>query len=415
MLERGQKVAFGAVGVNLVLFVLKYIFAALSCSIALKAEAFHSLSDVIASSTVFAGLIIAKRKTKSFPYGLYKVENLVSIIVALAIFYAGYEIAVEALKSGATELQNVKLTMASLVCAMAITYGFSRYEARVGREIGSPSLMADAQHIRTDMLANTVVLAGLLSSFAGFDLDRMAAFVIVIFIVLAGGKILMDGIRVLLDASLDYQILSMAEKLILSEPQVIEIQHLTGRNSGRYKFIEVNIILKTHDLDKANYIARRIEDHIRKKIPNMDRALIHFEPATKETLVYALPLNDAKQALISPHFGEAPFFVLVTVRAKDQNVVGQEIIANPFTQVKSGKGILMAELLNKKPIDVIITKESFVGKGPFYVFSNAAVEHVQTLEGTVKTALEKLGILFQNNIQLTKGETTSKRERRRVG
>jgi divalent metal cation (Fe/Co/Zn/Cd) transporter len=35
---------------------------------ALKAEAIHSLSDVIASSTVFAGLIIAKRKIRSFPY-----------------------------------------------------------------------------------------------------------------------------------------------------------------------------------------------------------------------------------------------------------------------------------------------------------------------------------------------------------
>jgi divalent metal cation (Fe/Co/Zn/Cd) transporter len=44
-----------AIGVNLVLFGMKYLFAFLSGSIALKAEAFHSLSDVIASCTVFAG------------------------------------------------------------------------------------------------------------------------------------------------------------------------------------------------------------------------------------------------------------------------------------------------------------------------------------------------------------------------
>ena len=67
-MEKGQKVALLAIGVNLVLFGLKYIFAALSGSIALKAEAFHSFSDVIASSTVFAGLILARRKTRSFPY-----------------------------------------------------------------------------------------------------------------------------------------------------------------------------------------------------------------------------------------------------------------------------------------------------------------------------------------------------------
>ena len=46
-------------------------------------------------------------KTRAFPYGLYKVENLVSVIVALAIFYAGYEIALEAIKGGGSSLQNL--------------------------------------------------------------------------------------------------------------------------------------------------------------------------------------------------------------------------------------------------------------------------------------------------------------------
>jgi len=151
---KDQKVALLAIGVNLVLFGLKYLFAELSGSMALKAEAIHSLSDVIASSTVFTGLIIAKRKTSAFPYGLYKVENLVSVIVALAIFYAGYEIAGQAVKGSATELQNIWISIAGMVCAMAITYGFSRYEARVGNEINSPSLVADARHIHKPILGS---------------------------------------------------------------------------------------------------------------------------------------------------------------------------------------------------------------------------------------------------------------------
>lgn len=57
-MERDQKVALLAIGVNLGLFGMKYLFAWLSGSMALKAEAFHSLSDVISSSTVFTGLII---------------------------------------------------------------------------------------------------------------------------------------------------------------------------------------------------------------------------------------------------------------------------------------------------------------------------------------------------------------------
>lgn len=393
-MEKGEKVAALAVGIHIVLFGIKYIFSMLSGSIALKADAFHSLSDVVASSTVFVGLIIAKRKTKSFPYGLYKVENLVSVVVALAIFYAGYEIAMEAFKGMAVELQNIWVTIASVMCVILITYGYSRYAIKVGTEINSPSLIADAKHIGVDMFSSAMVLIVLLSSFAGVNLDRISAFIIVVIIAWSGGKIMIDGIRVLLDASLDYKTLSIAEKLILSEPQVMEIQNLTGRNSGRYKFIEADIFLKTHDLDKAHFIAQRIETNIKRQIKNVDRVLIHYEPKKKENVLYAVPLIDANQNRISPHFGEAPYFGLITVRIKDKKTIDQQMVENPFTQVKHGKGILVAEFLNKHQIDVIITQESFEGKGPYYVFSNAAVDNLLTKEETVDKVLESIGILF---------------------
>lgn len=393
-MDKGEKVALLAIGINLVLFGIKYTFSTLSGSIALKADAFHSLSDVVASSTVFVGLIIAKRKTKSFPYGLYKVENLVSVMVALAIFYAGYEIVMEATKGVAVELQNIWLTIASVVFIIVIAYGYSRYATKVGTEINSPSLIADAKHIGVDMFSSAMVLVALLSSFAGVNLDRTSAFIIVVIIAWSGGKILIDGIRVLLDASLDYKTLSLAEKLILAEPQVMEIQHLMGRNSGRYKFIEANIFLKTHDLNRAHFIADRIETNIKSQIKNVDRVLIHYEPSKKENFIYAVPLEYANQQRISRHFGEAPYFGLITVRIKDKKAIEQKVIANPFTQVDHGKGILAAEFLNKHLVDVVITKESFEGKGPYYVFSNAAVDNLITDQGTVEKALESLGIFF---------------------
>ena len=393
-MDKGEKVALLAIGINLALFGIKYTFSTLSGSIALKADAFHSLSDVVASSTVFGGLIIAKRKTKSFPYGLYKVENLVSVMVALAIFYAGYEIVMEATKGVAVELQNIWLTIASVLCIIVITYGYSRYATKVGTEINSPSLIADAKHIGVDMFSSAIVLVALLSSFAGVNLDRISAFIIVFIIAWSGGKILIDGIRVLLDASLDYKTLSLAEKLILAEPQVMEIQHLMGRNSGRYKFIEADIFLKTHDLNRAHFIADRIETNIKSQIKNVDRVLIHYEPTKKENFIYAVPLEYANQQRISRHFGEAPYFGLITVRIKDKKAIEQKVIANPFTQVDHGKGILAAEFLNKHLVDVVITKESFEGKGPYYVFSNAAVDNLITDQGTVEKALEILGIFF---------------------
>ena len=78
--------------------------------------------------------------------------------------------------------------------------------------------------------------------------------------------------------------------------------------------------------------------------------------------------------------------------------VEHKVIENPFTRVAQGKGILVAEFLNKYFIDVIVTRESFEGKGPFYVFSNAAVESVKTERETAEKALEHMGIQFNPSV-----------------
>ncbi len=392
-MEKGEKVALLAIGVNLLLLAIKYFFSHLSGSIALKADAFHSLSDVVASSTVLVGLFIARRKTRSFPYGLYKVENLASVAVALAILYAGWEIALEAIRGEAPQLRNIWATAAGVLCTMGIAFAYSAYATRVGQEINSPSLTADAKHIGVDMFAGAAVLAGLAGGLVGLDLDRVAAFIVVAIITRAGGMILIDGIRVLLDASLDYSTLSAAEKLILAEPGVAAIEHLTGRNSGRYNFIEAGIRQNAHDLDKAAFVANRIADRISGQIQNVDRVLIHYEPARKENLVYALPLADALGRRICDHFGDAPCFELITVGVADRKPVAREILANPFTHFEHGKGIRVAEFLIRHGIDAVITRESFAGKGPFYVFSNAAVDSHETRAETPQEALAELGLL----------------------
>ena len=121
-------------------------------------------------------------------------------------------------------------------------------------------------------------------------------------------------------------------------------------------------------------------------------ALIFYEPTRKETVVYALPVADTDHQHISSHFGEAPCFRLITVRLKDKTVINEGIIKNPFGTVDHGKGILVAELLIKHSIDAVLTRESFEGRGPFYVFSNAAVDMLLTREKTVALAMADLGI-----------------------
>ena len=92
------KVAIYSCLVNLALMAVKYYLGEASGSLALKADAVHSLADVISSLTVFLGIVIAGRKTRTFPEGLYKVENLVALLSSFFIFYAAYHIGFEAVR-----------------------------------------------------------------------------------------------------------------------------------------------------------------------------------------------------------------------------------------------------------------------------------------------------------------------------
>ena len=394
-MKASEKVAALSILVNVVLLIIKYVFALLSGSVGLAADAIHSSSDVLASLTVFAGLKISKRKSRRFPYGLYKVENLVSLIVALAILFAGYEIVRKALfATSSVQLRRIPLAIAAEVAVIGITLGFSLYEIKKGKEIGSPSIIADGKHVRTDMFSSLAVLVGLVGSLLGVNLDRIAVLVVVVFIGHAGISIFVDAMRVLLDASLDFETLDKVKSIIMSERFVKEIRVLTGRNSGSYKFIEAEVILNVRDLEKAHAISQRIEESIKNEIPHVDHVLVLYEPTPKKTMTYAIPLENL-DGTISQHFGEAPFFMVVITRTEDKTIKDREIIYNPFLAVERGKGIMVAELLVKRDVDVILLKEEFDGKGPNYVFSNSDVEVVIVSEEKVDEALLHQGIVLE--------------------
>jgi cation diffusion facilitator family transporter len=391
-MEEGEKMAVFSIGINLVLVVFKYFLALLAGSVALLADAIHSFSDVISSATVFAGIKISKRKSKGFPYGLYKVENLVSLISALFIFFAGYEIIRTVLRGGQSlRTEYLPYAMVGVLTTMVITFFFSRYELKLGKRIGSPSIIADAQHIRTDMLSSAVILCGLIGGFFRWPLDRVAALAIVALVFKAGFAIFLDAIRVLLDASLDFESMDMVKTAILSHPQVTSIHSLRGRNSGRFTFIEAEIGLRVTELEKAHQIAQRIETEIVQIVPNVDRVLIHYEPEKKETRVCAFPLQEDRVSL-SEHFGEAPYFYVVTIRERDRSVIEERTLANPWKEEEKGKGLKVSKWLLQQSVDTLYTLRSLDGKGPGYVLSDADVNIVITETNRLEDLLEEQGI-----------------------
>jgi len=384
-----ERAGWLSIGVNVFLTALNLAIAAASGSLAVAAETVHNLVDLVASVAVLAGLKLSQRQSKDFPYGLYKVENVVAVVVALLIFFTGYEIATEAVLSPSREATVSPLMLCGVVVAMIVPLAFSAYEMRIGQAANSPSLVADAQEYRAHVFSSGVVLLALVGQMVGLPLDRIAALAIVVLIAKTGWELLADGMRVLLDASLDVETLGQVRTILEGDPQVVGVTALTGRNAGRYRFIEAEIALRTHDLEKAHTVSARLEAAVRAQVPHLDRVIIHYEPAARTHVRYAAPLADATGTL-SEHFGEAPYFALVTTRVVDGALERQEVLTNPFVEVPKAKGIRVAEWLVAQKTDVVLMKESLTGKGPEYVFGDAGVEMRVTSTTTLEAALAEV-------------------------
>ena len=130
-MEQSEKIGLYSIATNLVLVGVKCGLSLLSGSVALIADAIHSATDVISSATVFAGIKISKRKSKNFPYGLYKVENFVSFLCSILIFFAGYQIVQTVFfKPQSLKIEYLPYAMVGVLLTLGITFTFSRYELR---------------------------------------------------------------------------------------------------------------------------------------------------------------------------------------------------------------------------------------------------------------------------------------------
>lgn len=367
-----KKVAWYSLFVNAALVIVKLFLAHLSGSLALEADAIHSFLDVFASVALLAGIWLSSRKSRNFPYGLYKIENIVSIIIAFLVFFTAWEILAEALYGEAMSQPFSGWVLVAVGALVSVPYLLGTYEVKVGTTFHSPSLIADGRQHRVDVLSTSVVFFALLAQYIGIPFDNIAAMIVAAFIAYSGWGILKDSMRTLLDASIDYQTRENIKSVILADPMVVGIRDLTGRNSGRYIFVEADVLMKPSDLEEAHLASERIQIHIHENVPNVERVTIHYEPAERTHLRYIVPLQD-RQGTISPHFGEAPLFALLDFNAKRGTFERKELMENPAKDRERQKGIRAAEILVQHKPDVVFSHQPLTGKSAEYVFESAKV------------------------------------------
>jgi len=394
-LERDKKAALVSIGVSTFLAVMKYLIGILSGSIALIADAIHSLTDVISSIGVLIGLRISSREpTEEFPFGFYKTENIASLFLALAIFYAGYEIILTSIeKFEAAIVTNLLLAISVALVSVVIAFLLSNYKLKVGRELNSPSLIADGQHTRSDALSSVAVFLGLVGYYFGFSsLDAVAGILVSVLIFRAGYEILKDSVKVLLDASIGNEELNRIREVISEIYGVREIHYVKARSSGKFMFIELDIHTNLKDLERAHQLSEKIEERVKSEIKNVDRVIVHMEPEEKEFIRYAVPCteNNGMRSKVSRHFGVSQYFCIFDIRLGDNEPTCMRFIKNPYLELDKRRGLKAAELLVTRKIDKLFIKESLEHKSAFYVLDGAYVELEETDADTIEAIVKEI-------------------------
>ncbi len=285
--------------VAIFLVLLKSVVGVLSGSVAVLASAIDSILDTVVSLfNYFAVKKAEEAPNEKFPYGKGKVQAIAGVIEGTVITLSGLFIIYEAIEKIFKGKETAMLlpSIAVMAISIVVTFFLVRYLLHVAKQTDSIVIKADALHYKTDLLSNGAVLVALiLVKLTGMDwIDAIFGLAIGVYIIKEAYEIIREGIEILLDRSLDEQIVKKIEEIIASHPEVQGFHWLKTRTDGIYNFVEFHMVLHP---DMRLGEAHRIADEIEEKIICLDtrgRWIItpHFDPFDDEAVNDAL-LNGA--------------------------------------------------------------------------------------------------------------------------
>jgi len=395
--------------VSIVVFLLAFLKALvgyISGSIALLSDAFHSIGDAFSILFVWVGFKISQREpTKKFPYGFYKVENIVSLIVSVLIIFAGYEIAQESYKRIFISY-NLKIPLFAVAVAVLdaiVIFLLGSYEVKVGEKINSQSLIIDGKESKLHIISSSLVVIGILSSYFGIlKVEGIVGILFSLLIFKVGIESGRDSIYALMDVSPSEKIENKVKDVLKSVPDVKDFSGLKLRKSGPFIFGEVNIKVKKFiEVRRVHEIVDRTEKEVKAIVPQIDSFAIHVEPFSPFEQKIIIPIKEKNNldSQIDKRFARAEFFIILKV--KKDKIESFEFKENLFKERKIRAGLAVTKYLLEQSPDVLIARE--IGPISFHILRDNLIEVYKAEQGTIRQIIKD----FSEN-QLVKLEKPTK-------
>lgn len=277
----GYREGLVSVILNLLLFVLKYYAGIASASLALIADAWHTLSDSLTSLVVILGIKLSSKKPdKEHPFGHGRWEQISALIIAILLALVG----VEFMKDAIAKLRGHEaadfgwLAYLATVASIVLKEGLARYAFYIARKTGNAAVKADGWHHQSDALSSLMVLAGLFLSPYFWWIDSVLGMLISFMLFYAAYGIIREAVNKILGEEPSEEVIGKVEQIVKAEMgNVAYPHHYHIHHYGDH--IEFTFHIKVpgeETVEEAHRKATLIEMQIKTEL-KID-ATIHIEP-----------------------------------------------------------------------------------------------------------------------------------------
>lgn len=228
----------GAVGIglNILLFIGKWLAGTLSGSIAITADAFNNLSDAGSSIITLIGFRLSGQEPDpEHPFGHGRMEYISGLLVSVAILVMGFEL----IWSSIGKLQNPEpidsspLVFGILIASILVKLYMFYYNRTLSRKLESAAMKATSMDSLSDTVATTLVLAAtLISKYTGLLLDGWFGIIVGLFIVYTGGSTLKETIDLLIGQPPKAEFIQEIRDIVLSHSLVHGVHDLIVHDYG---------------------------------------------------------------------------------------------------------------------------------------------------------------------------------------
>lgn len=286
----GRRVVLAGICASALLATLTIIVGLLTRSTSVVATGLEFAGDVLASTVVFIGMLVAARPPdENHPYGHGRIETLAAFVVGMVLVAGGAGVSWTSLQAvGEHHAPPGSSAVVVLVAAILVRGGMSAIKFRVGRRIRSTSLVADAWNDTVDILAAVAALTAV--GLTAYDPSRFLAadhyggFAVGIIVILTGLRVIRESSLELMDTMPGGAMVERVREVAERVPGVRGTDKSYARKTGLGYHVDLHIEVDPSLTVAAGHaIAGQVRTSIRSELAWVVDVLVHVEPTPSAT------------------------------------------------------------------------------------------------------------------------------------